>query len=201
MSSEPTESATAADPRLDRVVDDADRVVAFERYRPERYGGLAAMYDDFPPEQRAQGLPPTTESGITEWLGALLDHVSVLAVHDDAVVGHAALVPDDANHEDATRDDLTRDDATCDDATCNDASTAPDAGTHELGVFVACDYQDAGVGTALLEATFEYARTIGVTDVWLSVARSNHRARHVYDALGFAEAGGKGRSLRLTMSL
>jgi len=170
MSSEPTGRATTADVRLDRVVDDADRVVAFERYRPEHYGGLVEMYDDFPPEQRAQGLPPATESAITEWLAVLLDHVSVLAVHDGAVVGHAALVPDDA-------------------------------GNYELGVFVDDDYQDAGVGSALLEATFEYARTIGITDVWLSVARSNHRARHVYDALGFAEAGGKGRSLRLAMSL
>lgn len=179
MSSEPTGPATAADRRLDRVVDDADRVVAFERYRPEHYGSLVAMYDDFPPEQRAQGLPPATESRITEWLAVLLDHVSVLAVHDGAVVGHAALVPDDA---------------------AVDASDG-DAGGHELGVFVDGDYQDAGVGTALLEATFEYARTTGITDVWLSVARSNHRARHVYDALGFAEAGGKGRSLRLSMSL
>jgi len=170
MSSEPTGRTTTADVPLDRVVDDADRVVAFERYRPEHYGGLVEMYDDFPPEQRAQGLPPATESAITEWLAVLLDHVSVVAVHDGAVVGHAALVPDDA-------------------------------GNHELGVFVDDDYQDAGVGSALLEATFEYARSIGIADVWLSVARSNHRARHVYDALGFAEAGEKGRSLRLVREL
>jgi GNAT superfamily N-acetyltransferase len=170
MSSEPTGPTTAADPRLDRIVDDADRVVAFERYRPEQYGSLVDMYDEFPPEQRAQGLPPASESRITEWLAVLLDHVSVVAVHDGAVVGHAALVPDDA-------------------------------GDHELGVFVDDDYQDAGVGTALLEATFEHARSIGITDVWLSVARSNHRARHVYDAIGFDEAGGKGRSLRLTRAL
>lgn len=179
MSSEPTAPATAADRRLDRVVDDADRVVAFERYRPEHYGALVDMYDDFPPEQRAQGLPPSTESAITEWLGTLLDHVSVLAVHDGAVVGHAALVPDDAAA----------------------AATGDDAGSHELGVFVDDDYQNAGVGTALLEATFEYAHTIGITDVWLSVARSNHRARHVYESLGFVEAGGTGRSLRFTRSL
>jgi GNAT superfamily N-acetyltransferase len=170
MSSEPTGSPTRADQRLDRVVDDADRIVAFERYRPEHYGGLVDMYDDFPPEQRAQGLPPASESGITEWLAVLLDHVSVVAVHDGMVVGHAALVPDDG-------------------------------GDYELGVFVDDDYQNAGIGSALLEAAFEYARTLGITDVWLCVARSNHRARHVYDSLGFTEAGGKGRSLRLTLSL
>ncbi|MFC6951886.1 GNAT family N-acetyltransferase [Halorubellus litoreus] len=158
------------DARIDRFVDDDGRVVAFERYRPERYGDVDAMYADFAPAYRAQGLPPATDAGRTEWLSVVLDELSVLAVHDDAVVGHAVLVPDDAD-------------------------------AHELGVFVHQDHQDAGVGTALLDATFEHARSLGVTDVWLTVAQSNHRARHVYDRLGFTETSSKGRSVRYAKEL
>ncbi|WP_323674680.1 GNAT family N-acetyltransferase [Halorubellus sp. PRR65] len=160
----------ADDAVLDRFVDDADRPVVFERYRPERYGDVTAMYADFAPAHRAQGLPPSTDTARTEWLSVVLDERSVLAVHDDAVVGHAVLVGDDA-------------------------------GGHELGVFVHQDYQNAGVGTALLEATFDHARSLDVTDVWLTVACSNYRARHVYDELGFAEDATSGRSVRYTRQL
>lgn len=176
MSSEPTHGPARSDVAgtgsalLDRTVDDADRVVTFERYRSERYGDVTAMYADFAPEHRAQGLPPATDAARTEWLSVVLDELSVLAVHDDAVVGHAVLVSDDA-------------------------------GGHELGVFVHQDHQGAGVGTALLETTFEYARSVGVTDVWLTVAQSNHRARHVYEQLGFTETTTNGRSVRFTRSL
>jgi GNAT superfamily N-acetyltransferase len=167
---DPEERVRAADAPLDRFVDDAGREVAFERYRPEHYGDVTAMYADFAPEHRAQGLPPATDAARTEWLSVVLDELSVLAVHDDAVVGHAVLVGDDA-------------------------------GGHELGVFVHQDHQGAGVGTALLDATFEHARSVGVTDVWLTVAQSNHRARHVYEELGFDEDATKGRSVRMTRSI
>ncbi|WP_227132200.1 GNAT family N-acetyltransferase [Halorubellus salinus] len=176
MSSEPIHGPARGDDSrpddavLDQVVDDVGRGITFERYRPERYGDVLDMYADFAPKHRAQGLPPSTDAGRTEWLSVVLDELSVLAVHDDAVVGHAVLVSDDA-------------------------------GEHELGVFVHQDHQDAGVGTALLDATFAHARSLGVTDVWLTVARSNYRARHVYDRLGFVEDGSSGRSVRYSRRL
>jgi ribosomal protein S18 acetylase RimI-like enzyme len=151
------DSAPSALPR--QFVDDDGRTVQFVAYRDAWYDSLVAMYDDFAPGDRAQGLPPVDEPVIETWLENVLDAggVSVLAVHDDTVAGHVMLVDDD------------------------------DA--HELGVFVHQDYQDAGIGTTLLSAAFAHARRRGVRDVWLTVSSWNQRAIAVYDHLGFERDG------------
>ncbi|WP_276259537.1 GNAT family N-acetyltransferase [Haloglomus litoreum] len=74
-------------------------------------------------------------------------------------------------------------------------------GSHELAVFVHQDYQEAGVGSALLPAALDYARTAGVTDVWLTVAGGNTRARRLYRAAGFTRDDATGGALRLSRTL
>lgn len=68
--------------------------------RPEaELDGLVEMYDDVDPRHRAQGLPPSDREGIRGWLTGL-PGIHLVAVHDDRVVGHAALVPDgEGGHE------------------------------------------------------------------------------------------------------
>jgi len=46
---------------------------------------LVAMYTNFDPADRAQGVPPIREEAVRDWL---------LAWHDEFVAGHATLVPD-----------------------------------------------------------------------------------------------------------
>lgn len=53
---------------------------------------LVAMYDDFPPEDRAQGLPPVGERQIRDWIDILADGIAVVAWHEDDAVGHATLL-------------------------------------------------------------------------------------------------------------
>jgi len=61
---------------------------------------LVEMYDDFTPQQRAQGTPPVGVESIREWLETVLNELSVLAWHDGEVVGHVMFVPDgDRTHE------------------------------------------------------------------------------------------------------
>jgi ribosomal protein S18 acetylase RimI-like enzyme len=71
--------------------------------RPYEDGDLEAvveMYVDFDSADRAQGIPPATESRVRDWFDALLDGLNVVAWHGDRAVGHATLVPDDdADHE------------------------------------------------------------------------------------------------------
>ncbi|NHN42122.1 GNAT family N-acetyltransferase [Halorubellus sp. JP-L1] len=78
---------------------------------------------------------------------------------------------------------------------------ADDAGEHELGVFVHQYYQDAGVGTNLLRAGLAHAGRRGITDVWLSVAPRNRRARAVYERLEFVEDGECDHGIRLSTTL
>ncbi len=56
--------------------------------------GLVAFYERFDPADRAQGLPPTGSERIRPWLAVLAEGPGVVAWHEDAAVGHAALVPD-----------------------------------------------------------------------------------------------------------
>lgn len=72
--------------------------------RLQTYGGaadaLVEMYDDFAPQQRAQGTPPVGVESIGEWLETVLNELSVLAWYDGEVVGHVMFVPDgDGTHE------------------------------------------------------------------------------------------------------
>ena len=59
---------------------------------------LIAMYDAFDPADRAQGIPPIRPDDIRAWLELVLtEGIDVIARRGDAVVGHATLVPDDAD--------------------------------------------------------------------------------------------------------
>lgn len=55
---------------------------------------LVSMYLQFDPADKAQGIPPSTESVIREWLADITtdDAVNVVARADDRTVGHAVLV-------------------------------------------------------------------------------------------------------------
>jgi len=58
--------------------------------------GIVEMYVAFDPADRAQGIPPAKEDAIENWLDTILgdDCLNVVARDDDAVAGHATLVPD-----------------------------------------------------------------------------------------------------------
>lgn len=61
------------------------------------------------------------------------------------------------------------------------------------GVFVRADARGQGVGTALVEAICDEARTRGYAEVRLDVVNENVKARALYERLGF-EARGTDRS-------
>jgi GNAT superfamily N-acetyltransferase len=83
-----------------RFVDGRERPIDVERFEADHLEGLVAMYASFDPDDRAQGLPPTGEDRIREWLETVREGLNLVARHEDRVVGHAMLVPDsDASHE------------------------------------------------------------------------------------------------------
>lgn len=71
-----------------------------ERATEER-NALVEMYTEFDPADRAQGIPPGNERSIGTWLGKILSPAcyNVIAWHGEDAVGHATLVPDNADYE------------------------------------------------------------------------------------------------------
>lgn len=51
------------------------------------------------------------------------------------------------------------------------------------------DYRSRGVGTALLQACEDAAHTRGASSISLGVGVTNHRARALYERLGYRDAG------------
>ncbi|MXR52699.1 GNAT family N-acetyltransferase [Halovenus sp. WSH3] len=123
---------------------------------------LVEMYLDFEEEDRAQGIPPTKEPDIREWLDAVMtdDGLNVIARNEGNAVGHVMLVSDSD-------------------------------GAYELAIFVLQPYQGAGIGTALVETALGAAAEEGIDRVWLSVERWNKPAVNLYEKIGFQSCGGE----------
>jgi len=75
------------------------REIAVRPYEEGDLEPLVEMYVDFDPADRAQGIPPATESRVRDWLDVLLEGLNVVAWHGDRAVGHATLVPDEDAYE------------------------------------------------------------------------------------------------------
>jgi ribosomal-protein-alanine N-acetyltransferase len=60
---------------------------------------------------------------------------------------------------------------------------------HVLNLCVAQDYRCRGIGTQLLGHLLEFARSLGVSDVYLEVRPSNTSAIRLYQSQGFSQIG------------
>ncbi len=159
----PTPPATISD-KFDRPIE----IRPLEADAPDDADALAEMYVLFDPADRAQGIPPTGEKRIRQWIEPLLSGINIAAWHEDSVVGHATLVPD------------------IDDPAALETNADVD---WELAIFVLQEYQEAGIGTQLLMNLLGYASEQGVKRVWLTVERWNAPAIALYERVGFELCG------------
>ena len=121
---------------------------------------LVEMYLAFDPEDRAQGIPPTDEERVRAWLE------TILAPECVNVVGWHDGEP------------------------IGHATLVPDEEeSYELAIFVLGAYQNAGIGTRLIEALLGAGREEGIERVWLTVERWNNPAVNLYRKVGFESAG------------
>ena len=139
--------------------DEAGREIEIRVCQADRES-LLEMYADFDPAERAQGIPPVGESAIRDWL----DH----------------LLCADCYNVVATHDG---------DVVGHATLVGDDEGGYELAIFVHQGYQDAGIGTKLLEALLGHAAADGVERVWLTVERWNKPATYLYQKVGFESTG------------
>lgn len=78
--------------------------------------------------------------------------------------------------------------------TCGGGTLISDRHMTALGVYVAHDWRDQGVGTALLERAIAWAAASPVVErVELEVYAQNARAIHLYEKFGFEHEGRKRR--------
>jgi ribosomal protein S18 acetylase RimI-like enzyme len=73
-----------------------------------------------------------------------------------------------------------------------------DAHTPEVSLAVAAAYRGQGIGSRLLEALIESARSAGVARLSLSVESDNHALR-LYERLGFEQIGISGGSVTMLL--
>jgi ribosomal protein S18 acetylase RimI-like enzyme len=132
---------------------------------------LVEMYLEFDPEDRAQGIPPTDENGIRKWLDTLLADECVNVV---------------AYHDGPVGHALLVPDR-------HDAS--------ELAIFVLRAYQNAGIGTQLIETLLGAGREDGLDKVWLTVERWNSPAIALYRKVGFEPCDDGGFELEMAARL
>jgi diamine N-acetyltransferase len=152
--------------------DQSGREIEFrpvDEFEGEVLDDTVEMYVEFDPTDRAQGIPPTGEERIRNWLETIAEHsVNVVARHGEDVVGHAVLVPD--------ADDPS------------EIETVSEV-EWELAIFVLQDYQQSGIGTKLLKHLLGHAIELGITHVWLTVERWNTPAIALYERVGFEPTG------------
>lgn len=135
------------------------------------FESLVAMYDTFDPADRAQGIPPATTDRIREWLNKILTERCL-----NLIAWHDQKV---AGHTTLVADD----------------------GEYELAIFVHQSYQEASIGTHLMESILAYGGENGVNRVWLSVERWNKPAIGLYEQVGFEISNTESFELEMTLRL
>jgi len=155
-------------------VDREDREIEIRPYDGSEveFEALVAMYADFDPSDRAQGIPPGKESRVRTWLEGILseDCLNVIAWDGETAAGHSTLVPDGDDD-------------------------------YELAIFVLQAYQEAGIGTHLIESLLGYGATHDIHKVWLTVERWNHPAVSLYEKVGFETTGAESFELEMAIRL
>jgi diamine N-acetyltransferase len=118
---------------------------------------LLNMYLAFQPRNCFQGLPPIRDEVCTRWVQDMIrDAVNFVVC--------GAGVPAVAGHAAL----FPIDDSRC-----------------EMLVVVSPKFQNHGAGTQLVRASVRAAGDLGFERVWIPVAATNVRARHVYEKCGF----------------
>jgi ribosomal protein S18 acetylase RimI-like enzyme len=153
--------------------DRADRDIEVRPYDggETEFEALVEMYTEFDPSDRAQGIPPGQERRIRNWLETILAEDCL-----NVIAWH-------------------------DDRVAGHATLVPDDDAYELAIFVLQAYQQAGIGTRLMEGLLGYGESEGVEKVWLTVERWNQAAVSLYKKIGFETSDAESFELEMALRL
>lgn len=119
--------------------------------------GLIQMYFAYQPRGSFQGLPPIADAACMKWVQQMINTgINLVALSFGEGVVGHSAL-------------FPINDEVC-----------------ELLVVVSPPFQNTGIGTQLTRSAVQLAYEIGFEKIWLAVARTNVRAKHVYKKCGFA---------------
>lgn len=130
--------------------------------KPEDKDKLVEMYESLSSEAVRWGMPPYTRETIERWFGNIQNVTAVVAFYIDKIVGHAQIFKFPHPRR---------------------------KGTAELATYIHQDFQNVGLGTALLSRLIEIAKDEGLHRIGLYVVADNKRAIHLYQKFGFKIEG------------
>lgn len=134
------------------------------------FEALVEMYTNFDPSDRAQGIPPKKESRVRSWLdGILADDCLNVIAWEDGTAAGHSTLV--PNEDD----------------------------NYEIAIFVYQPYQQAGIGTHLVESLLGYTGEHDINNVWLTVERWNHASIALFEKIGFETT--KAESFDLEMAI
>jgi RimJ/RimL family protein N-acetyltransferase len=155
---------------LETVTDEKQLVLKDERrvslrpYRPSDKEGLVSMYSSLSQESLRWSMPPYNRERI-EWWTTNLENRIILIAHDgERIVGHLQI----------------------------SIGTSPrfrEMG--ELIIYLHQEFQNLGLGAAMMKEGIGLARERGLHRVELGVIADNHRAIRLYEKVGFRREGVK----------
>jgi len=122
------------------------------------------MYASLSEETLKWGLPPYDRARIERWTSDFEHNIILLAMDSERVAGHMQVFVD---------------------------SRSRFRGIGELFIYLHQDYQNVGLGKALMEAGIEEARRRQLHRIELTVVADNHRAVNLYEKVGFQREGVK----------
>lgn len=87
------------------------------------------------------------------------------------------------------------------DTAAGHATLVPQGDAYELAIFVLQGYQEAGIGTHLMDGLLGYGEDSGVEYVWLTVERWNQAAVNLYEKVGFEVSNAENFELEMSLLL
>ncbi len=138
------------------------RRVGIRPYRPSDKEGLISMYAGLSQEALRWSMPPYNSQRIERWISNMENTITLIAHHKNRIVGHLQI----------------------------SIGTSPRF--REMGdlfIYLHQEYQNAGLGTALMNQGIGLARERRLHRVELTVVADNHRAIRLYEKVGFQREG------------
>ncbi len=138
------------------------RRVDIRLYRPADKEGLISMYAGLSHEALRWSMPPYNRQRIERWTSNLENTIALIAHDKNRIVGHLQI----------------------------SIGTSPRF--REMGdlfVYIHQEYQNVGLGAALMNQAIALARERRLHRVELTVVADNHRAIRLYEKVGFQREG------------
>lgn len=138
------------------------RKVGLRSYLPSDREGLVSMYASLSAETLLWSMPPYNRQRVERMTSYLENSINLVALDEGKIVGHLQI----------------------------SIGTSPRF--REMGdlfIYLHQDYQNLGLGAALMTEAIRLARERGMHRVELTVVANNHRAIRLYEKVGFQREG------------